>query len=88
MERVQARESALDVAGPTLEVEWDRNSSSSADRRRSLVATLAKPLQQYVAAERDPDHDQWLDWMLMYQPADYELEIARLAGMVEASGAW
>jgi hypothetical protein len=72
----------------TLEVEGHRDGRRGVYFRRETFALLPKPLQQHVPAKRNARDDQWPRWVIAHDAPNDEVEVRRLAGVIEPGRAW
>src|SRR5215471_1870332 len=82
-----AVEAAIEHRGAGGEIEWRRDGYRRRHRRRNPLPELAQPLEEDVAPERNAHEAQGRLRIAREQKADHELEVFRVARVVEATRA-
>jgi hypothetical protein len=75
------------MAGATFQIIWHRYGRGSLELDRSSVALLPQPFQQHIATEREADSHEWLGRVIPNDPAHHQVQIGRLAGVIEPRNA-
>src|SRR5947207_6625013 len=77
-------EALVHHAGALREIEGHRDGHGRPQRLGHAVALLAQPLEQHVAADREADGPHAHLRLALDDGAEYTVEVARVAGVVEA----
>jgi TFIIF-interacting CTD phosphatase-like protein len=84
---IEPRESTIDPPGRAAEVERDRNSGSSLELKRQVIASFAEELEQDISAKGNTGESKRRTRELVRDSLEHEGGVGRFTGVVESRSA-